>query len=48
MRASQVAAVVGTEADLGWITTLTKHRVESVAANARASAFYLRKRLATS
>ena len=44
-RAIQVAAVVGGEAELRQISALTKHEVELVAADARASAFYLRKRL---
>jgi len=44
-RAIQVAAIVGGQAELRHISTLTKHESEQVAADARASEFYLRKRL---
>jgi len=44
-RAIQVAAVVGGEAELHRIAALTTHALESVASDARASAFHLKKRL---
>jgi hypothetical protein len=44
-RAIQVAAVVGDQTDLQRISALTQHENERVAADARASKFYLRKRL---
>jgi hypothetical protein len=44
-RAIQVAAIVGDQAELRQISALTKHESEQVAADARASAFYLRNRL---
>lgn len=44
-RAIQVAAVVGGEAELQKLAALTTHENESVADDARASMFYLRKRL---
>jgi hypothetical protein len=44
-RAIQVAAVVGGDAELERVTALTTHGNEVVAADARASAFYLRKQL---
>lgn len=46
-RAIQVAAVVGEEAELRAVSGLTTHESEPVAADARAGAFYLRKRLGT-
>jgi hypothetical protein len=44
-RAIQVAAVVGSESELRRIIALTTHELEPVAADARASAFCLKKRL---
>lgn len=44
-RAIQVAAVVGGEAELQRIEALKAHESDSVAADARAGAFYLSKRL---
>jgi len=46
-RAIQVAAVVGDEAELQQISALISHETEEVAADARASAFYLQNRLGT-
>jgi hypothetical protein len=44
-RAIQVTAVVGTLDELDRIKRLSKHELESVAADARASVFHMRKRL---
>jgi hypothetical protein len=44
-RAVQVAAVIGGEAELELVSALTSHEDKSVAADARASAFHLRKKL---
>lgn len=44
-RAIQVAAVVGGEAELQRIEAFTSHEDESVAADARASMFYIRRKL---
>ncbi len=44
-RAIQVAAVVGDQTELQRLSELTRHESEKVAADARASAFYLRRRL---
>jgi hypothetical protein len=44
-RAIQVAAVVGSDNELRRLTTFTTHEIESVAANARAGVFYLKRRL---
>ena len=44
-RGVQVAAVVGGEEELDRIQSLTTHQDSAVAAHARASAFYLKRRL---
>jgi hypothetical protein len=44
-RAVQVAAVLGGELELKRVLTFTAHENASLAADARASAFYLRKRI---
>lgn len=44
-RAIQVAAVVGSAGELRRISAFTSHENDSVAANARASAFYLKARI---
>jgi hypothetical protein len=44
-RAIQVAAVIGAEAELHRIQALTEHEDEAVAADAKASAFYFKRRL---
>ena len=44
-RAIQVAAVVGDEATLRSVSALTGHENEAIAGDARASVFYLRRRL---
>lgn len=44
-RGIQVAAVVGTEDDLQRIVNLTDHESAAVVADAKAGAFYLKKRL---
>jgi hypothetical protein len=44
-RAVQVAAVIGAETELHCIQALTEHEDEAVAADAKASAFYLKRRL---
>ncbi|NOS87051.1 MAG: hypothetical protein HOP34_00675 [Methylococcaceae bacterium] len=44
-RAIQVAAVIGRQEDLTQLGVLTKHENESIASDARAALFYLRKKL---
>jgi hypothetical protein len=44
-RAIQVAAVVGDESDLHRLIALTAHNLKEVASDAKAGAFYLKKRL---
>jgi hypothetical protein len=44
-RAIQVAAIIGGEAELSQILALVTHHSQSVASNAKASSFYLKKRL---
>ena len=44
-RAIQVAAVVGGAAELRRIIALTTHELDSVAGDAKASAFHLKKKL---
>ncbi|MCP3675307.1 MAG: hypothetical protein GY829_12650 [Gammaproteobacteria bacterium] len=45
IRAIQVGAVIGSEKELKVISTLTKHPEDLVFKNAKASVFYLKKRL---
>ena len=45
IRAIQIGAVIGSESDLIIISALTKHQNDVVISNARASVFYLKKRL---
>jgi len=44
-RAIQVAAVIGSEEELHRIQSLTAHENQTIAADARASGFYLKRRL---